>query len=62
MIYAHNGFAPEEVAGILRMGKKRVDTYIHLVCEYHPDIKEQNPHLRRQVDAKASTQARGHVT
>ena len=56
------GFAPEEVAGILRMGKKRVDAYVDLVCEHHPDIKERNHHLPKQGGAKPKTQPRGHVT
>jgi hypothetical protein len=57
-----HGFAPAEVAGILRMGQRRVEAYIALVREHHPDILDRNPHLQQRTDAPTPTLPRGHMT
>jgi len=40
------GFAPEEIAGILSIGKKLVKAYIDIVEEHHPEILAGNPHFQ----------------
>ena len=57
-----HGFAPVEVAGILRMGPRRVGAYVKLVCEHHPDILDRNPHLRERTAPPAPAPPRGHMT
>ena len=57
-----HGFAPAEVAGILRMGQRRVDTYVELVREHHPDILDRNPHLEERTDPPTPASPRGHMS
>jgi len=57
-----HGFALAEVAGILRMGQRRVDAYVELVREHHPDILDRNPHLQERTDPPAPAPPRGHMS
>ena len=57
-----HGFAPSEVAGILRMGPRRVEAYIALVRQHHPDILDRNPHLQQRAGDPTPDPPRGHVS
>lgn len=41
------GFAPVEISGILSIGLRLVHLYVDIVREHHPEIIEQNAHLRQ---------------
>lgn len=44
------GFAPWEVASILSIGRRLVDTYIQLIAEHHPEVVAGQPSLPGVAD------------
>jgi len=41
------GFSPDEISGILSIGKRLVEEYIAIVNEHHPEVIADNPHVQR---------------
>jgi hypothetical protein len=44
-----NDFSPADVAGILRISKRLVDSYIEIIAEHHPDVLADFKEVQRHV-------------
>jgi DNA-binding NarL/FixJ family response regulator len=45
------GFTPSEIAGILDISQRLVETYVEIVNEHHPQVITEHPYLNKSVDA-----------
>ncbi|MBC8248447.1 MAG: DUF1670 domain-containing protein [Anaerolineales bacterium] len=50
-----HGFAPDEISGILGIGKRLVNAYIEIIREHHPEIIANHPYLRERPDNPGSS-------
>jgi hypothetical protein len=44
-------FAPSEISGILHIGPRLVNAYLHIVYRHHPEILDRNSHIPHRPDS-----------